>query len=194
MHLSPARILTYRARPSLVLPVPSNPAPNGLEAAFLANRERLLRFLRARGAGDAAEDMLHEIWLKISAASTGPVAAPVAYLFRTADLLMIDRYRSERQARRRDRDWSEAGATVPGVSDAPSSERALIARDHARLVAEALDALGPRPAAIFRRHRIDGVQQRKVAEEFGVSLSTVESDLRRAYRAILDVKERIDEA
>ena len=73
-------------------------------------------------------------------------------------------------------------------------ERVLIARDHARLVAEALDVLGPRPAAIFRRHRIDGVQQRQVAEEFGVSLSTVESDLRRAYRAILEVKERIDEA
>lgn len=172
----------------------SNRAPSGLEAAFLANRERLLRFLRARGAGDAAEDLLHEVWLKISTASVGPVAAPVAYLYRTADLLMIDRYRSERQARLRDKDWSEAAATVPGVSDTPSGERALIARDHARLVAEALDALGPRAAAIFRRHRIDGVQQRQVAEEFGVSLSTVESDLRRAYRTILEVKERIDEA
>lgn len=175
--------------------MPSNPAPNGLEAAFLANRERLLRFLRARGAGDAAEDLLHEVWLKISTATVGPVSSPVAYLFRAADLLMIDRYRSERQARRRDRDWSEAaGAAMPGVSDAPSSERALIARDHARMVAEALDALGPRPAAIFRRHRIDGLQQRQVAQEFGVSLSTVESDLRLAYRAILEVKERIDEA
>lgn len=193
-HLSCTRILTYRALPSLVLSVSSNRAPNGLEAAFLANRERLLRFLRARGAGDAAEDLLHEVWLKISTAAVGPVAAPVAYLYRTADLLMIDRYRSERQARRRDKDWSEAAATVPGVSDAPSGERILIARDHARLVAEALDALGPRPAAIFRRHRIDGVQQRQVAEEFGVSLSTVESDLRRAYRAILEVRERIDEA
>lgn len=172
----------------------SNRAPNGLEAAFLANRERLLRFLRARGAGDAAEDLLHEVWLKISTAAVGPVAAPVAYLYRTADLLMIDRYRSERQARRRDKDWSEAAATVPGISDAPSGERVLIARDHARLVAEALDALGPRPAAIFHRHRIDGVQQRQVAEEFGVSLSTVESDLRRAYRAVLEVRERIDEA
>lgn len=174
--------------------MPSSPAPNGLEAAFLANRERLLRFLRARGAGEAAEDLLHEIWLKISAANTGPISAPLAYLFRTADLLMIDRYRSERQARRRDKDWGvAAGATMPGVSDAPSSERVLIARDHARMVAQALDALGPRPAAIFRRHRVDGVQQRRVAEEFGVSLSTVESDLRRAYRALLEVKERIDE-
>lgn len=174
--------------------VPSNPAPNGLEAAFLANRERLVRFLRARGAGDAAEDLVHEVWLKISAARTGPLASPLAYLFRTADLVMIDRYRSERQARRREQAWSEvAGSANPGVSDAPSGERVVIGRQHARIVADALNALGRRPAAIFRRHRIDGVPQKIVAEEFGVSLSTVESDLRRAYRALLEIRERLDE-
>ena len=52
---------------------------------------------------------------------------------------------------------------------------------------------GTRPAAIFRRHRVDEVPQRKIAEEFGVSLSTVESDLRRAYRALAELKERMDE-
>ena len=51
----------------------------------------------------------------------------------------------------------------------------------------------PGPAAIFRRHRVDEVPQRKIAEEFGVSLSTVESDLRRAYRALAELKERMDE-
>ncbi|USA38664.1 RNA polymerase sigma factor [Pelagerythrobacter marinus] len=172
----------------------STPAPDGLQAAFLAHRERLLRFLRARGAGEAAEDLLHEVWLKVSAARPGPVAAPLAYLYRTANLVMIDRYRSENQARKRERAWSEAtGATVPGVSDAPSGERVVIARQHARMVAAALDALGERPAAIFRRHRIDGVPQKAVAREFGVSLSTVESDLRRAYRAVLEIRERLDE-
>lgn len=154
-----------------------------------------MRFLRARGAGDAAEDLLQELWLKTAVAKPGPVANPLAYLFRSADLLMIDRYRAARQAERRDRDWTEAnGGTVPGVSDAPSAERHMIARDQARLVAAALDALGPRAAAIFRRHRVDGLTQRQVAGEFGVSLSTVESDLRLAYRALAELKERIDEA
>jgi len=175
--------------------LPADPPHSGLEAAFLANRERLLRFLAARGAGDAAEDLLHEIWLKITAARTGPVASPLSYLFRTADLLMIDRYRAIRQAKKRERDWTEAsGGAVPGVSDAPSAERAVIARQQARLVAEALEALGPRAAAIFRRHRVDGVQQKQVAQEFGVSVSTVESDLRAAYRALAELKERLDEA
>ncbi len=166
----------------------------GLEEVFLANRDRLLRFLVARGAGEAAEDLLQEIWLKIAARNTGPVASPMSYLFRTADTLMIDRFRSARQAERRERDWSDAhDGAAPGVSDTPSAERHLIAREQARRVLEALDTLGPRPAAIFRRHRIDGVAQRLLAEEFGVSLSTVESDLRRAYAALAALKERTDE-
>ncbi len=167
---------------------------SGLEEVFLANRDRLLRFLIARGAGEAAEDLLQEIWLKISARKTGPVASPLSYLFRTADTLMIDRFRSIRQAERRERDWSNVhDGTSPGVSDSPSAERHLIGRERARLALETLREVGERPAAIFRRHRLDGVPQRQLAEEFGVSLSTVESDLRRAYAALAALKERIDE-
>jgi RNA polymerase sigma-70 factor (ECF subfamily) len=165
----------------------------GLEAVFLEHRARLLRFLAARGAGEAAEDLLQEVWLKIAARPAGPIASPLSYLFRTADLLMIDRYRAARQARRRDSDWSEAhDGAIPGVSDAPSVERHLMGRQHALLAAETLDALGERAAAIFRRHRLDDIPQRQVAEEFGVSLSTVESDLRRAYRALAELRERLE--
>lgn len=175
--------------------MPETSSHVGLEAVFLANRERLLRFLAARGAGDAAEDLLQELWLKISVSRPGPVAAPLSYLFRAADMLMIDRHRAVTQAQKREREWSEAAAgTSPGVSDTPSVERHMIGRENARLVAETLEGLGPRVAAIFRRHRVDGLSQRLVAEEFGVSLSTVESDLRRAYRALAELKERIDEA
>jgi RNA polymerase sigma-70 factor (ECF subfamily) len=173
----------------------SEPSPHaGLEAVFLSNRARLLAFLAARGAGDAAEDLLHELWLKVSTGERGPIASPLSYLFRAADTLMIDRYRSQRQADKRDRDWSEAsGGASPGVSDAPSVERHVIGRQQARLVAETLDGLGQRTAAVFRRHRVDGVPQRQVAQEMGVSLSTVESDLRGAYRALAELKERLDE-
>lgn len=178
-----------------VSPLSEPSPPAGLEAVFLENRAKLLGFLAARGAGDAAEDLLHELWLKVSAGERGTIAAPLSYLFRAADTLMIDRYRSQRQADKRDREWTEASAgAAPGVADSPSVERHIIGRQHARLVGEALDRLGPRAAAVFRRHRIDGVPQRQVAEEMGVSLSTVESDLRGAYRALAELKERLDEA
>lgn len=174
---------------------PASPAPDGLHGAFLTHRDALLRFLRARGAGDAAEDLLQELWIKISAARTGPVASPQAYLYRAANMLMIDRYRSTSQAARRDNDWVEANQAQPGEEAAqPSPERVAIGRDLLERVARRLDALGPRAATAFRRHRIDGIGQREVAAELGVSLSTVESDLRAAYRAVAELKEQVDEA
>lgn len=176
--------------------MPQSQPRTGLEEVFFENRDRLVRFLVARGAGDAAEDLAQEIWLKISAGQTGPIASPLSYLYRVADSLMIDRFRSQRQAAKRDRDWSYVNSGVtPGVSDAPSPERRIAANDFMRLVRELLARLEPpRVAEVFRRHRIDGVPQRQVAKEFGISLSTVESDLRTAYRALADLKERHDEA
>lgn len=165
----------------------------GLEAVFLSNRDRLLGFLRAHGAGEDAEDLVQLLWLKVAAAPDGPIAQPLSYLYRAANNLMLDRYRSQQQAAKRDHDWTDAATTLPGTSDEPSSERRLIAREQLRLAQAALDALGERPAAIFRRHRVDGVGQRDIAAEFGVSISTVEADLRRAYRAMIELKGKFDE-
>ena len=105
---------------------------------------------------------------------------------------MLDRYRSARQTAQREQAWSDAGTTVPGRSDAPGEDRALIAREEMGLVEQTLTALGPRAAAIFRMHRIDGVAQRDIAASMAVSLSTVESDLRRAYAALIDLRQRLD--
>jgi RNA polymerase sigma-70 factor (ECF subfamily) len=166
----------------------------GLQAVFFANRDRLLRFLVAHGAGDAAEDVLQELWIKVSTSAVGPVAQPLSYLYRAANNLMLDRYRSVRQATRRESDWSAAETDGADRAQDPVGERPLIAREHLHIVQEALDALGERVAFSFRRHRIDGVPQKLIARELGVSLSTVETDLRKAYRALIEVRRRLDEA
>ena len=168
---------------------------SGLQAVFIAHRQKLLHFLMAHGASDAAEDLLQELWIRVSTGTTGPVAQPLSYLYRAANNLMLDRYRSQRQAIIRERDWTDAtGATIPGRSDEPAGERVLIARETLGRVRSALAALGPRVERIFHRHRLDGVPQREVADEFGVSLSTVESDLRRAAQALIEIRKAIDEA
>ena len=56
-----------------------------------------------------------------------------------------------------------------------------------------LAALGSRAEAIFRRYRLDEVTIDQVAREFGVSRSTVEKDLQKAYRALLALR-RTDDA
>lgn len=177
-------------------PEPENTdGPSGLEAIFLASRPQLLRFLASHGVGAQAEDLLQELWLRVVADVRQPVAQPLAYLYRAANNLVIDKARSERQAALRERAWSEVvGAAGGEQSDAPAADRVLASREALRGAEAALEALGPRPAAIFRRHRLDGVAQRDVASEMGVSLSTVESDLRKAYAAMIAYRRSLDEA
>ena len=174
-------------------PATGSARAGGLEQVYLVHRDALLRFLRARGAGDAAEDLLQELWLKASAAAGGPVRDPLPYLYRIANNLMLDRRRAELRQARRDHDWSGADE-APGepVSDAPSDERALIARAELAAAEQALDALGDRTSTIFRRFRLHGRTQRQIADELGISLSAVEKHLQKAYRALVELRRRLD--
>ena len=167
---------------------------SGLKAVLLENRPKLLRFLASHGAGDAADDLLQELWIRISAADHGPVGQPLSYLYRAANNLMLDRYRSQQQAAKRDAEWVGVATSGTDRAEAPEGERPIIARETLRLAEQALDALGERPARIFRRHRIDGAAQKVIARELNVSLSTVEADLRTAYRAMIEFRRRLDEA
>ena len=42
------------------------------------------------------------------------------------------------------------------------------------------------------RYRIDGIPQREIAGEIGISLSAVEKHLQRAYRTVVETRERLD--
>ena len=166
---------------------------DGLEAIFMTNRPALLRFIAARGGAGDAEDIAQELWLKVRTARTGPITQPVAYLYRMADNLLLDRRRGEMRRTRRDDEWVDTtrGAVVD-MSDAPSAEQVLIARERLRIVDAVLDGLGERTATIFRSYRIDGDHQHDIAARIGISLSAVEKHLQKAYRALADLRERLD--
>lgn len=162
-----------------------------MEHVFLEHRERLLRFLRARGAGDDAEDVLHDVWQRISNPPDGPIAEPLSYLFRAAENAMRDRHRAALARVNRETNWASSGhAPEPP----PGGEQVLIARERLAEVNAALAALPPAPrvATIFRRFRLEGIGQAEIASESGVSLSTVEKDLQKAYRALAELQERFD--
>lgn len=162
-------------------------AAQGIEGVLLANRDRIVRFLEVRGAGDAAEDLFQDLWMRLTERGTGPIAEPLAYAMRAANNLMLDRYRSARQSALRDAAWSE---TISAEN--PSTERSLISREQLASVEQAIAATGDRAARVFRRFRVDGIQQREIAAETGVSLSTVEADLRKVYAAIAKVRRQFD--
>ncbi|SNS43563.1 RNA polymerase sigma-70 factor, ECF subfamily [Sphingopyxis indica] len=162
-------------------------AAHGIEGVLLANRARIVRFLEVRGAGDAAEDLFQDLWMRLTEKASGPIGEPLAYVMRAANNLMLDRYRSARQSALRDKAWGEAAAVQK-----PTAESALISREQLALVEAAIAATGERPARIFRRFRVDGMLQRDIAAEMGVSLSTVEADLRKVYAALAAVRRQFD--
>ena|GEM_PF-967394 len=172
---------------------PGSESGQGMDGVLLAHRAQLIRFLEAHGAGDAAEDLFQELWMRVTQRPVGPVGNPLAYLYRAANNLMVDRYRSERQARARDLAWTEARGMEEKAPE-PTAEEQLIVREELRRMNGALEALGERAARCFRRFRLEGVSQRQIAAELGVSLSTVESDLRRAYAALLAARRQSDDA
>ena len=168
--------------------------PDGLQMAFEANREQLLRYLRAHGAGDAAEDLLQELWLKAAAGATGPIAAPLNYLYRAATNLMIDRRRSQAQQQRREQEWSVLTDRIASSpANDPGPERGIEGRQRLELVERELAELPSRALSIFREHRLGGRTQREIAASMGLSASTIESDLRMVYRRLDELKRMLDE-
>jgi RNA polymerase sigma-70 factor (ECF subfamily) len=185
-HVAPARMSAIDRDPDMAI--------GGLRAALLENRAALLRFLLARRVpAEEAEDILQDLFLKLEAHPAGPVAEPRAYLYRMAENLLLDRRRSAGRRTGREEAWATAqlGATRD-ADDRPTAEQVLIARERLALVANALAALPERTRLVFRRFRIDGVAQREIAAELGISLSAVEKHLQKAYQVVVETQAGLD--
>jgi RNA polymerase sigma-70 factor (ECF subfamily) len=168
---------------------------DGLLGILDAHEPVLRRYLVAHGAGEAADDLIQEMRIKIISGGVGPVQAPLSYLYRMATNLVIDNRRSALRSSERDAAWAELlDQSNDSVDQDAGPERRLAAADALRFVSERLHQLPERARRILLRHRIDGVSQRLLVQEFGVSQSTVENDLRRAYHWLDEVRREWDEA
>lgn len=139
----------------------------------------LLRLVIARmGSADEAEDILQDMWLRLSRPIAQPVAEPVGYLYRMAQNLVADRRLSASRRQARDTVWIDGR---PGDADAPDAERALIGRERLARIERAIAAMPERMQTALRLFRIDQVPQRDIAARLGITVSGVEKLLRRAY-------------
>lgn len=172
-----------------------NSETKSLVAVFLANRSALLGFAIPRLAEvPEAEDVLQDIWLKLDDAQPGgPVADPLAYLYRMTENAIRDRVRSEARRRVREARWVEDFSDDPKDSkDSLSPEKIAVERDRLRLVEARIAALPDRTKWIFRAARIEERRQVGIAAELNISLSAVEKHLQRAYKAVIDARREYD--
>ncbi|WP_293881238.1 sigma-70 family RNA polymerase sigma factor [Sphingomonas sp.] len=167
---------------------------DGLLAVLLGDRAMLLRFLMARGASPAeSEDILQDIFLKLRTAQIGPIGEPKAYLYRMAHNLLNDRRRAAARQETRETAWAATRFGEDGQSlGAASVEERLIQRERLKTVEVTLARLPERTSFILRQYRVEGVSQKAIAANLGITISAVEKHLQRAYRAILDVRRQLD--
>lgn len=167
-----------------------------LQTLFMEGRPALLRFVQLRGASaDEAEDLVQDLYVKLESLVVGPIAEPRAYLYRMADNLLLDRRRAAIRRARREEHWSqgEPGSHAWPHDPAVAADDALIARQQLHIVERAIASLPERTGEIFRRFRIDGLRQKHIAAELGISVSAVEKHLQRAYAAVLAARAQADE-
>jgi RNA polymerase sigma factor (sigma-70 family) len=168
---------------------------SGLLQVLEDNRAMLLRFLTARTRDPSlAEDLLQDIWIKIdSHAVSGPIDNPSGYLFKMCENMVRDARRSEDRKRARETAWLEAGSDpVAERSDPLSPEKIMIERDELRHMLRELDKLPDRTRQIVIDFRLNDITQKQIAANLGISISAVEKHLQRAYRVIMDYREKND--
>lgn len=144
-------------------------------------RTALLRFLARRVGRDDASDLVQETFARMAQAGTDPgtVRNDKAFLFQVASNLAVDHGRAVRRRNQLlSRDEVDALLTVPDESARP--DQAAQARIEARHLARALAEMPPRRAEAFRLSRLNGLSHHAIASRLGVSVRTVEGEVRMA--------------
>lgn len=162
----------------------------GLASLLERLRPELLRFLAARcGNADEAQDVMQDLWLKLSTGAPGPVANGRAYLYRMASNLVLDRRRAQQRAMARDRHWIDdggdgAGTVLDRADPAQPADEAMIEREEAQVLRDAVAALPPGARRALQLYRFEGRKQDEIAAEMGISRSGVEKHLALAMRQL----------
>lgn len=137
-------------------------------------------FLRRVSNAAEAEDLAHDVFIRLAGVPLEQLRSADAYVFQVAANLLRDRAR-----RRKVRDdYAATQVTAIDAIEAQTKvfdpERVEAARRSlADLVARLME-LPERTREIFILYRVENVARRDIAQAYGLSLSTVEKEVARA--------------
>jgi RNA polymerase sigma factor (sigma-70 family) len=167
----------------------NEPDPNRLLATYLERREDLVRYFRVRLRSDeAAEDLVQDIYVKITSLRAEAIENPSGFLFRLGTNLMLDQIKQRARAGRRDAEWRGAtttGARGEAISEASPADVVVDARQRLASIIEVVKDL-PAPAQeAFRLHKLEGLTHAETAKAMNVSRSSVEKYMMLCLKRIL---------
>lgn len=174
------------ARPSRPV-IPSSPMSqnkNKLAQLYAEHRQPLQQYLASRyPQGDDAEDLVQETFLRLASGNEAPARAfararsPVAYLYRMARNLAVDKLRSAAS-----RAGTARAAAESQEADAPGEPMAdnLATQRRLRALEAAVRRLPPKRRQVFVLHKFRQLTYREVAEHLGISQGMVEKQMSRA--------------
>ena len=139
--------------------------------------ELKLRLTYRLGSSDWAEEALHDTYLRLDGTEAiGQVNNPGAYLFRAAFNNALNRKRAEN----RRLSAVDIETLLHIADDAPGAQRIIEGRSDLALLKTAMAALPARQRSILLAARLEGLTRQQIAEQFGISVSMVEKELKSA--------------
>lgn len=149
----------------------------------------LTRFLKRNWRNDAEiPDLRQETYMRVYDAARRELPLQIRpFLLQVARNLVIDRLRSQSVVSLEtmaDFDWQNV------LDDKPLSEAYVSARQELRLLQTALDDLPPRCRQVVAMRKIQGLSQKEVAEQMGVTVDTVENHVAKGMRLLADAMSR----
>jgi RNA polymerase sigma-70 factor, ECF subfamily len=146
---------------------------------ILAERynELRLRLTRRLGSPDWAEEALHDTYLRLDGTEVvGEIRNPAAYLFRAAFNNALNRRRAEN----RRLSAVDIETLLHIADDAPGAQRVVEGRSDLALLKTAMATLPTRQRSILLASRLEGLSRQEIADRFGISISMVEKELKKA--------------
>ena len=145
--------------------------------AFLENERGIKRYLsRFFSRSQDIDDLTQETFLRAFAESGRDVVSPRAFLYRIArNLALNERDRMSYRTTTYMEDYPDS--SVLGAGDQVTAEDVVEGRRKMAVFAEAIAALPPQCRRVFVLRKVQGLSQKDVARQLGLSVSTVEKHL-----------------
>jgi RNA polymerase sigma-70 factor (ECF subfamily) len=142
-------------------------------ATFARVRAALIR--RGRSVHDA-DDLVQEAWVRLACYEREqPVSKPEAFLMRTALNLSVDVHRMHVS-----HGEEVVLEEVVLVDGAPGAEAVVLGRERIARLSVCLNRLNEKTRDIFWAHKGDGMTYQEIADQYGLSISTVEKHIAKA--------------